>query len=145
MIKRGVKMNYYFKVLSKYAVFSGRARRKEYWMFVLMNFLLFLAIGFVGAILRVNAKVLETLINVYQLAILIPSIAAGVRRMHDTGKSGWYLLIPIYNLILACTRGDEGANEYGPDPIAEEEAGKSAGTEAPAQPGNPDQRPPVNP
>ena len=110
-----------------------------------MNFLLFLAIGFVGAILRVNAKVLETLINVYQLAILIPSIAAGVRRMHDTGKSGWYLLIPIYNLILACTRGDEGANEYGPDPIAEEEAGKSAGTEAPAQPGNPDQRPPVNP
>jgi uncharacterized membrane protein YhaH (DUF805 family) len=53
------------------------------------------------------------------LAIFIPSIAVGVRRMHDVGKSGWFLLIPIYNLILACTDGVQGDNEYGADPKVE--------------------------
>ena len=53
--------------------------------------------------------------NIYSLAVLIPSIAVGVRRMHDLGKSGWFLLIPIYNLILACTPGVTGDNEYGND------------------------------
>ena len=58
-----------------------------------------------------------TFINtVYSLAVLVPSIAVGVRRMHDVGKSGWFLLIPIYNLILACTDGQVGPNEYGADP-----------------------------
>ena len=52
----------------------------------------------------------------YSLAVLLPSIAVGVRRMHDVGKSGWYILIPIYNFILAVTDGEQGANEYGPDP-----------------------------
>ena len=55
---------------------------------------------------------------IYTLAVLIPSIAVGVRRMHDVGKSGWFLLIPIYNLILACTDGVNGDNEYGADPKA---------------------------
>jgi uncharacterized membrane protein YhaH (DUF805 family) len=50
------------------------------------------------------------------LAVLIPSIAVGVRRMHDVGKSGWFLLIPIYNLILALSEGEKGDNKYGPDP-----------------------------
>jgi len=54
--------------------------------------------------------------SLYSLAMFLPAIAVGVRRMHDTGKSGWYLLIPIYNLILACTEGTPGRNEYGPDP-----------------------------
>lgn len=56
---------------------------------------------------------------IYSLAALIPALAVGVRRMHDVGKSGWYLLIPIYNLILAFTEGDAGDNEYGPNPKAE--------------------------
>ena len=52
----------------------------------------------------------------YSLAVLVPSTAVVVRRAQDVGKSGWYMLIPFYNLILACTNGDEGANEYGADP-----------------------------
>jgi len=58
----------------------------------------------------------EWLSNIYNLAVLIPGIAVGVRRMHDVGKSGWFLLIPIYNLILACTDGEKGSNLYGLDP-----------------------------
>lgn len=53
---------------------------------------------------------------IISLIFIIPSIAVGVRRMHDVGKSGWFILIPIYNLILACTKGDDGSNEYGHDP-----------------------------
>jgi len=106
-------MNYYFEVLKKYAVFSGRARRKEYWTFVLFNFIIGLVLGFTKAIHGSNVSLL---ITIYQLAILIPSIAVGVRRMHDVNKSGWYLLIPIYNLVLTLTDGTRGDNKYGPDP-----------------------------
>ncbi len=56
------------------------------------------------------------LATVYDLVVIVPGIAVGVRRMHDVGKSGWYILIPIYNLILAFTDGNVGPNEYGPDP-----------------------------
>ncbi len=56
------------------------------------------------------------LANLYSLVVLLPGIAVGVRRMHDVNKSGWYLLIPLYNLILACTPGTVGPNEYGADP-----------------------------
>ena len=59
------------------------------------------------------------LANLYSLAVLVPSIAVGVRRMHDVGKSGWFLLIPIYNLILAVTEGEKGENEYGQEPVSE--------------------------
>lgn len=54
--------------------------------------------------------------NLYSLVTLIPSLAVAVRRMHDIGKSGWYILIPIYNIILLATAGEEGENQYGPDP-----------------------------
>jgi uncharacterized membrane protein YhaH (DUF805 family) len=53
---------------------------------------------------------------IYSLGTIVPALAVSVRRMHDVGKSGWYILIPIYNLVLACTNGDTGTNEYGPDP-----------------------------
>jgi len=56
------------------------------------------------------------LVNIYQLGIAIPSIAVGIRRMHDTGKSGWFLIIPIYNFILAVTKGDSQPNNYGEIP-----------------------------
>ena len=54
--------------------------------------------------------------NLYSLAVLLPAIAVTIRRMHDVGKSGWYCLIPIYNIVLAATEGEKGANQYGPDP-----------------------------
>jgi uncharacterized membrane protein YhaH (DUF805 family) len=68
-------------------------------------------LGFVDGLMGTSV-----LSNIYTLAVLIPGIAVGVRRMHDVGKSGWYCLIPIYNLVLACTEGTAGSNEYGSDP-----------------------------
>lgn len=104
-------MEYYLKAIKNYANFGGRAGIKEYWMFVLFNVIISIGLSFVGGIL--GTTFLSTL---YALAVLVPSIAAGVRRMHDVGKSGWYLLIPLYNLILACKNGDVGDNMYGADP-----------------------------
>lgn len=107
-------MEWYLAVLNKYATFEGRARCKEYWMFVLVNFVIAFVIGFIGGLAK--SKAIVGLGNIYQLAVLVPGIAVGVRRMHDVNKSGWYLLIPIYNLILLISAGEEGPNPYGPDP-----------------------------
>jgi uncharacterized membrane protein YhaH (DUF805 family) len=110
-------MDYYIKVLQNYATFTGRARRSEYWYFFLFN----LIAGFIFGILEsmMNTSVLS---GIYTLAVLIPGIAVGVRRMHDVGKSGWFLLIPIYNLVLALTEGEKGENQYGPDPKENDDA-----------------------
>ena len=99
----------------KFADFSGRARRKEYWMFVLGNVIIALILGVIGGI--IGTRLLS---NIFSLVSLVPSIAAIVRRMHDVDKSGWFCLIPIYNLVLACTEGTRGNNQYGPDPKAGE-------------------------
>ncbi len=111
-------MNYYFEVLKKYAVFSGRARRSEYWYFVLFNVIASILLGIVDFTFgTMNFESGSGLFgSIYSLGIIIPSIAVGVRRMHDVGKSGWFLLIPIYNLILAVTEGEQEENQYGPDP-----------------------------
>ena len=112
-------MRWYAMVLKKYAVFGGRARRKEYWMFVLFNTLIVVALGLVEGILRIapesNSSVLAI---IYQLAIVIPSLAVGVRSMHDTDHSGWWLLFPIVGLVFAATEGQKGENRFGPDPKA---------------------------
>jgi uncharacterized membrane protein YhaH (DUF805 family) len=104
-------MKYYLKVLQNYAIFKGRASRSEYWYFVLFNVIFSIVLGFVSGIVD-----LPILYTIYSLALLIPSIAVAVRRMHDVGKSGWFILIPIYDLILACTQGVKGENEYGTEP-----------------------------
>ena len=70
-----------------------------------------MVVGGMGAAIRA-----PWLVGIVYLAVIIPYIAVGVRRMHDVGKSGWFMLIPIYNLILFCTEGQKGDNEYGPDP-----------------------------
>jgi len=118
-------MNWYLTVLKKYAVFSGRARRKEYWMFFLFNMIF----GIVAVILD---NVFGTAIEgvgyglfyfLYALAVLIPWLAVSVRRLHDVGKSGWMLfivLIPIIGaiwlLVLMATNSNPGENKYGPNP-----------------------------
>lgn len=91
----------------KYATFSGRARRSEYWWFVLANVI-------IGCIPFVNF--------IWGLAVLIPSLAVGVRRLHDTGRSGWWMLlavVPVANFLLiyfyACD-SQPGANQYGENP-----------------------------
>jgi uncharacterized membrane protein YhaH (DUF805 family) len=107
-------MKYYLKVLQNYANFNGRARRAEYWYFVLFNVIASAIVGFIAGLMNFGL-----LSNLYSLAVLLPSIAVAVRRMHDVGKSGWFILIPIYNFILAVTAGDSGENEYGQDPKGE--------------------------
>jgi uncharacterized membrane protein YhaH (DUF805 family) len=107
-------MKYYFKVLANYVNFNGRARRSEYWYFVLFNVIISFILGFTIGILQ-----LPDFSFIYTVGIILPSIAVGVRRMHDVGKSGWYLLIPIYSIILLCTNGEAGENMYGPNPKGE--------------------------
>lgn len=109
-------MNYYIEPLKKYAVFEGRARRKEYWSFFLFCLLVGFAIGIIGVFAGFSANEINTVSNILQLGLIVPSIAVGIRRMHDVNKSGWFILIPFYNLILACTPGTIGPNTYGPDP-----------------------------
>lgn len=114
-------MNYYLDVLKNYATFSGRARRKEYWMFTLINTLITIALY----ILAFFIPVLFILYCLYGLAVLLPGLAVSVRRLHDVEKSGWWLLIalvPIVGgillLVWECTEGTHGANQYGEDPKA---------------------------
>jgi len=105
-------MKWYLKVVKdNYANFKGRASREEYWMFVLFNFIFLIALSFIeGFLFGLYSSILS---NIYYLAVLVPTIAVAVRRMHDTGKSGWFILIPIYNLILTVTSGESGENQYG--------------------------------
>lgn len=115
---------YYLEVWRKYAVFKGRARRAEYWYFQLTNFLIIVVAQVVMTAVAFSsggfamAGLLSLVYFLYNLAILIPSIAVGVRRLHDSNKSGWWLLVPFYNLYLVIRRGTEGENYYGPDPKA---------------------------
>ena len=120
-------MNWYVEVLKKYAVFDGRARRQEYWMFYLINLLISVVIGVVVGVLTVASRTnMGGLTYLYSLAILIPSIAVGVRRLHDTGKSGWWLLLVIvpfgafFVIYFLAQPGVAGPNQYGPDPKAGE-------------------------
>ncbi len=110
-------MENYLQPWKRYADFSGRASRAEYWTFVLINFV----ISLILQVLAVGAEALALLSLIFSLVTLIPTIAAGVRRMHDTGHSGWYILVPIYNLILGLTEGDDGTNDYGPNPYDDPE------------------------
>ena len=102
-------MNWYLKVLKQYADFEGRARRQEMWMFILINVIAIIVLSLISPVLS----------SIYQLAVFVPTIAVQIRRMHDLGKSGWYILIPIYNFILSVTEGDKEDNSYGPDPKSE--------------------------
>ena len=114
-------MNWYIGVLKKYAVFSGRARRTEYWMFFLCNVIISTALGILGNYISVFSIVSY----LYSLAVLCPAIAVGVRRLHDTGRSGinyLFLFIPIVGLIMFMVwmvkEGETADNEYGPNPKA---------------------------
>jgi len=117
----GGNMSWYLEVLKKYAIFSGRARRKEYWMFVLINVIISFVLYFIEGLAGGPGVVG----GLYGLALLIPSIAVGVRRLHDTNLTGWWLLIgliPVIGavilIVFTVQDGEQGANQYGPDPKA---------------------------
>jgi uncharacterized membrane protein YhaH (DUF805 family) len=113
-------MNYLVDVFKKYAVFSGRSRRKEYWIYVLI-------FGVVMSILQSLTGSLGTtgliILAIFGLANLLPFLAVAVRRLHDTGKSGWFLLVnlipfigSIWFLILTIKDSQQGSNQYGNSP-----------------------------
>jgi uncharacterized membrane protein YhaH (DUF805 family) len=115
-------MNWYLDVIkNKYATFGGRARRKEYWMFFLINILVAIALAIIEAILGLPG----ILGGIYALALLIPGIAVTVRRLHDTGRTGWWILIglvPVIGfivlLVFMVLDSQPGDNAYGPNPKA---------------------------
>ncbi|MFL2569969.1 MAG: DUF805 domain-containing protein [Flavobacteriales bacterium] len=122
-------MNWYLKVLNQYSDFNSRARRKEYWMFALVNFFISLAIVGIDNALGLSFNYTENILGsgvfnlLYNLLILIPSLAVAVRRLHDIGKSGLMLLIgliplvgAIWLLILLLRDSEAGENKYGANP-----------------------------
>lgn len=116
-------MGWYLEVLKKYTVFDGRAHRTEFWMFTLVNIIVSVVLSIVDAVIGTGGDYGGLLSGVYGLAVLIPSLAVGARRLHDTGRSGWWqliALIPIVGGIILivwfATKGKEGANEHGPNP-----------------------------
>ncbi len=120
-------MNWYLEALKKYAVFSGRARRKEYWMFGLFYLIFAIVLGIIDGILGIGGEDGGLLSGLYVLAMLIPSIAVTIRRLHDTDHSGWWLLIglvpvigTIILLIFLVQDSQSGENQYGPNPKSAE-------------------------
>jgi len=122
-------MNWYLKVLRQYADFEGRARRKEYWMFILFNTIFWIIAIALDNIFKITISddlFYGPFYILYALAVFIPGLAVSVRRLHDIGKSGWYYLIiliplagPIWFLVLVATDSDPGENEYGKNPKQE--------------------------
>lgn len=117
-------MNWYLQVWKKFAQFSGRARRSEYWYFTLFNILASIALGILDAIFGTFSADagMGVLGGLYTLAVIIPSLAVSVRRLHDTGRSGWWLLIaliPLVGLVLLVFMAQDsspGPNKFGPNP-----------------------------
>ncbi|MGL6311069.1 DUF805 domain-containing protein [Aeromonas sp. 95A] len=115
-------MNWYISVLKQYAVFSGRARRTEYWMFVLCNVIVMLLLGMVDKLIGGDNELIS---SIYSLAVLLPSLAVASRRLHDTDRSAWWLLLGLIPIIgtlvliyfMVCN-GQKGPNRFGDDPKA---------------------------
>jgi uncharacterized membrane protein YhaH (DUF805 family) len=111
-------VNWYLAVLKKYATFSGRARRQEFWMFALISFVIAVILSALDMALGIGL-----LSGLYALGVLVPSIAVGARRLHDTGRTGWWQLIGLIPLIgilvliiFYVMDSNPGDNQYGPNP-----------------------------
>ena len=107
----------YLSALRSYAVFYGRARRREFWMFTVVNIVVTITLQLV-----VKSPVPYL---VYSLGVTVPTLAVTVRRLHDTSHSAWWLLIGVVPIVgqvvlfvLLVTRGEDGANQFGQDPKA---------------------------
>ena len=118
-------MSLFVEALKKYAVFSGRSRRKEYWYFVLLVVIISIALSLIDSLIGAydrssGAGLLST---IFSLAILIPSIAMSIRRLHDIHRTGWWVLISLVPLIgwivllvFHVQDGTPGTNRFGPNP-----------------------------
>lgn len=128
-------MNWYLKVLKQYTDFSGRARRKEYWMYTLFNLIFAIVALMVDLLLGTSFEMngmnilgYGYIYMLYNLFVIIPGLAVSVRRLHDVGKSGWFLLIAfipligaIWLLVLYVTDSDSGNNKWGSNPKTEDD------------------------
>lgn len=108
---------------SKYVTFSGRARRAEYWWFILATILVSIVLGVIDGLLGLGGE-FGLLSNIWSLAVFLPSLAAGARRLHDTDRSAWWLLIMLLPLIgvivlivFFAQKGTDGPNRFGADPL----------------------------
>jgi uncharacterized membrane protein YhaH (DUF805 family) len=122
-------MNWYLEVLKKYAEFNGRARRKEYWFFFLISTVISIILAVIDSFTGTISEEagLGLLSGIYALAVLIPGLSVTVRRLHDTDRSGWWILlglIPIIGgialLIFMVLDSTPGGNQYGPNPKVEQ-------------------------
>ena len=110
-------MEYFIDAFRKYADFSGRASRKQYWMFILIFMIIYLVLAVVDALLG-----MFVLAAIFNLALLIPSLSIAARRLHDTGRTGWWQLIifiPLIGVIVLLVflvQDSHGENDYGPNP-----------------------------
>jgi uncharacterized membrane protein YhaH (DUF805 family) len=121
-------VEWYRMVWQKYAQFDGRSRRTEYWMFALINLLISMALGACILVSFLSTRAFAVgiafavIAGLYSLASIVPGLAVSVRRLHDIGRSGWWLLIDlvpfgcIVLLVFFCLEGTPGPNQYGPDP-----------------------------
>lgn len=121
-------MEWYLRVWQRYAEFSGRSRRMEYWMFTLVHSIIMLVIcaavvGFGIAKQPILGSASYLLLGAYGLAVIIPCFSVTVRRLHDTDKTGWWILIsfvPVFGgialLVMLALDGSQGSNQYGADP-----------------------------
>ena len=118
-------MKWFVKCMKQYAVFSGRARRTEFWMFALFNFIFAMVASIIDTAIGSKLGILQFGIFylIYSLAVLIPGLAVSVRRLHDIGKSGWMVLINlipliglIWFIVLTVKDSQPGENQYGPNP-----------------------------
>lgn len=118
-------MYWFTKCLKKYADFSGRARRKEFWMFFLFYLIFAIILSIVDGLIGWGfaGGTFGVLYTLFVLGILLPYLAVTVRRLHDTGRSGWWYFImlipivgPIWLIVLLATDGEPGENQYGPNP-----------------------------
>jgi uncharacterized membrane protein YhaH (DUF805 family) len=125
-------MQWMLMPLKRYADFQGRSTRMEFWMFFLFVMIVMIVLQTLAGIMLASSMsvdpqtgvvtgggfgIFAIIIWVFYLAVLVPSIAVGVRRMHDQDKSGWFILIPIANLVFYCLPGTPGPNRFGPDPL----------------------------
>jgi len=118
------KMNYFLDVITnKYAQFDGRATRSEYWYFTLFYIIAYILVMIIDGMLMPMTGGIPVLTLIFALGLLIPSLAVGIRRLHDIGKSGWWMLlafIPLISLVLIAffVMDSKPDNEYGPNPKA---------------------------
>ena len=113
-------MHWYTDVIKKYAVFNGRAARPEYWWFLLINVIIAAVLNLVFSAIGGRSNIVSDL---YSLAVLLPSLGVAIRRLHDTNRTGWWVLlsfIPIIGwivlIVFLATASDPGPNNYGPNP-----------------------------